>query len=479
VLILRLHFGDVVEKIFKNSLLGITSFFFLCLLFIGFPSLVFAVHPNTCEELSASLAANTTGGITRILVEGSLTLEAASDACNSSTNASCSTCNDYDCWSVGYSCDSGTCQDFWSTCSYSSTPCADQAAGACGDIDNVVWDNVDTCEYHCSTGTPNPDWPSSCDEDHATCSQECGAGVNYVVSCSEDASGNVTGYNCVCDPDLPPPVDPEDSPKTCADLKKNCNLACNFLCLTGDDGYATNYKCDCSNNPDPDPTDDPDPSDDPSDPDDGNGWLAAIKSNTDTMVDGQGETNDWLKSIKKNADDQLDLDTDRNAALSKNNELLSDVITAINGIDDINVNIKQSEGEGTADLGTLEGEVGTGAGTEGQFTLEASEESDYGGQPTDTDLPSAESVNTSFGTFDPGETPSYVDAAESALDSLRPSLTSPVCTFDIDFEYHSGLIDIDFHQTWNLCEYESYFNLIGSVLVALAGLWNIYAFVFK
>lgn len=316
------------------------------------------------------------------------------------------------------------------------------------------------------------------------------------ATCSDqrDSEGNLTGVDysgCECkvpppddtdppgdsnnnDPDDDDPGEPDDeSCPSCGDYQSRCSSECNFSCASDSEGCAISIDCDCSGvNPDPEPDDPRDPndpadnppSDDPSDPEDGNGWLESIKENTDILVEQGREANGWLEGIKHNSDDQLQVSNDQ---LAVQKEMEED-------LDQIKKNTKTVADNSKKLYGT----VGTSVG-DSDYSID-SEATGYGSSPTDDDLPTAEDLNTSFGTFTPStETPGYISTLETSLDALKPSFTSSVCTFDVSFYYSSSLFTIDYQDTFSLCEYEIYFNMIGNLLIGLAAFWNFYALVFK
>lgn len=406
-----------------------------------------------------------------------------------------------------YHCDQGGCEDEYQTakqecetphlvdalaCSY-TCECEAQRNEADEACPHGYFIDDSTCQYTCK-----------CCEDKATeCLEQCGTADNIsAYSCTDHTD---SGSSCIIDTYTPcecivslpadtdpPPVDPEPDPdnsgdghdpdpidyidknETCLDYRNSCPSSCQFVCETDfDTGKVKYHNCDCNDDPsDPGPDGVPGTPDDgdPGSADDGsNGWLKQIESNTSGLSDGLGEANGWLKAIKHNTDEVLE-DTDN---ISEN---------VRRGLENDKKYFSDSQGvpylkkinDKLGSLDKLEGNTGTVVG-DSDYPLD---ESGYGEEPTDADLPANEELDSSFGTFTPSEPPSYIDVAESALNSLRPALSSGVCTFDIVFDYHSGLVDIDYSHTFNLCQYQAIFNMIGNVLIALASFFNLYKLAF-
>jgi hypothetical protein len=280
-------------------------FFLLCCFFSGLSGRAFAIESRSCEDFADVLAADDSGGIQRVLVEGGLSIDEASDACHSAPNAACSVCNEDNCWSYGYSCDSGTCQDFWSTCSYSSDPsdpCEDRSPTPLEDClseKNITWMDSSTCSYICKCdnytgqevfnftycrddigdsacfeeaaaacdGSENVDWISKsdcqyncvgCDEYEENCSARYADFGGASSVCYEDENGYAASFSC----------DPMDCYTTAGEAGYTCDSYC-FYTVEHDSEGCAKYRCDCLpedfNTPDPDTPGDPtpDPEDDP------------------------------------------------------------------------------------------------------------------------------------------------------------------------------------------------------------------------
>ncbi|MCI5119894.1 MAG: hypothetical protein D3908_01615, partial [Candidatus Electrothrix sp. AUS4] len=236
-----------------------------------------------------------------------------------------------------YHCNQGDCEDEYqiakqncdnpqlidsNTCEY-SCECPNEVAQAKAACPQGYYFNYDDCTYICK----------DCDDLIGDCVEECQGGSNIKdATCSDqrDAEGNLTGVEysgCECkvppidDRDEPDDYDPDDDEPDgapcvpCSEYGKRCSSSCYFSFVSDSNGCCASHSCDCSGDPDPDPNDprDPDdpgdnpPSDDPSDPEDGNGWLASIKRNTDTLVEQGRESNGWLEGIKHDTDKIVDI----------------------------------------------------------------------------------------------------------------------------------------------------------------------------
>jgi hypothetical protein len=352
----------------------------------------------------------------------------------------------------GYFIDDSTCQYTCKCCEDKATECLEQ----CGTADNI---SAYSCTDHSDAG-------SSCVIDTYTpceCIVPLPDDVDPLENPEPDPDGSGDGH----DPD---PIDYIDKNQTCFDYRNSCPSSCQFTCETDfDTGKVKYHNCDCHDDPaDPGPDGIPGTSDDgdPGSADDGsNGWLKQIESNTSGLADGLGEANGWLKAIKHNTDEVLE-DTDN---ISEN---------VRRGLENDKKYFSDSDGvpylkkiNGKLDgLDKLEGNTVTVVG-DSDYSLDAG---GYGEAPTDSDLPSDEVLNSSFGTFIPAAEPSFVTDTRSALNSLKPSPVSPVCT--VEWNIHKG--EFIYDDTWNFCQFEGILSLIGSVLVAMVGFYELYSLTF-
>ncbi|MGX9727836.1 MAG: hypothetical protein ACTFAK_11105 [Candidatus Electronema sp. VV] len=415
-------------------------------------------------------------------------------------------CTENDCTELAKICDSTICADRGGSLSF------DCASGSC------------ICKYDAK----------SCSEMKEECVSKCsskgGARSNECI----ELDGKVRSFVCECVEDsvpLPPISDYEPKQKTCADYQADCNPSCTFACSTGADGYAHEHSCDCSipSTP-PDDGGDDDPSDDPSDGDDGNGWLKSIKENTDTLIGQGNDVKNWLGSLKENSDKSLGLDSQRNESLdsisrgtdiiitnqgimvqnmSQNskdeiasvlevekdvektndliggkggtNELISGINQNLNGVGenifDIEEGIVTSNQKLDGIGGTLtdikEGfsDVDIGTGTAGgDYSVN---EGDYGSAPADSDLPAADAMQSAFGSYSPAVDGNR-DLIKSIISGFVPEVVSPDCNpvLSLPVPTFSGLVWHDYPL--NFCQYESLISIVGSVLVFLTALYELY-----
>lgn len=405
----------------------------------------------------------------------------------------------------------------------------DKEEGVCLCADQDCMQMRDVCEVNCRDRGGIAVYNCDAEDYTCTCKYDLGDCNTLKQQCVEKCAdkGGVKENNCYevdgkvreayCDcvegstiPELPPLED--NLPQTCDDLRAKCNPSCNFSCVSGPGGYAdpSSYKCDCSG-----PSDDPDdggddgPSDDPSDDGDGNGWLKSIKENTDTLIGQGNDVKGWLSSIKENSDKIMGLDSQRNESLEgilggvntmissqgildKNmskyskNEIAS-VLEVEKDVENTNVLIggKGGTNELIADsnknlndikgniFGIKEGlsnlSIGTGVGTGTEVT-----EGNYGEGPTDSDLPSKESMNSAFGTYTPS-VDSNRDLIKNTISGFIPGVGSSECNISISLPVPSlsGLVWHDYPL--NFCQYEEIFVMIGNALVFLTALYELYS----
>ncbi len=218
-------------------------------------------------------------------------------------------------------------------------PCAemfDSAAAECGDLELVVFDNFDTCEYHCLV----------CDDEYNDLLLACGEGnfafnnetcEGYCFSCDDEFSycesscvnrGGIAYFTC--------------------DQDENGNLSSTCECIEDDQGNLVLADPDPSpNDPEtpPDPNNPPtDPSNDPADPAEETGWLEAIKHNTDIMIDQNDTEIVYLSNITDNlvnvVENQVSADENRtndSQALGYKLDAIENDVENMN--DDINSNL--------------------------------------------------------------------------------------------------------------------------------------------
>jgi hypothetical protein len=165
------------------------------------------------------------------------------------------------------------------TCSYhcEADPCGEGAVAECGDIESVVWDNVDTCEYHCDQGECEDEYQAAkleCDNPRLISSASC----EYSCDCSDavPAAQAACSYGYFMNEDCTYEC------KCCGDIFDDCSQACggsdntgSMLCDDSRDAegkcititFAS--KCECTvppiQDPEPDPDPDPGPAPDPDD----------------------------------------------------------------------------------------------------------------------------------------------------------------------------------------------------------------------
>lgn len=483
------------------------------------------------------------------------------DQCGGSEDNVVHESDPYDTSSCDFSC---KCPDYagednydFETCTASEGDCDDEAAAAateCGSLEQVVWDNVETCQYHCDQGDCEDEYQAAkqecdtprlidsltceyscdcesarseaeqtciegyflntntceytckcCDDKFNDCVQECGGSDNVeFYTCEDDTSSGgqcvVSLYTCKCkappiddpepDPDdgnnnpdqpddghAPDPDDDPDNNKDCDDYAADCGEPCTFSCSEDASGVVTSHSCDCSADPaDPGPDGQSGTGDDgeAGSADDGaNGWLKEIEENTDRIADNTEDANGWLKAIKKNTDEILE-DTDNIAENVRRSMENDEKYFSSDG----RSVFKDSEGksvfvdsDGDSYLKKLTGTttVETGASAENEnYEVDFS---GHGSTPDESDLPTDEELNSSFGTFTPAEEPAFIAETKTALESLQPTLVSPVC--QINWNIQQG--NFSYVDTWNFCQYESYLNLLGMVLVAMAAFYELYS----
>lgn len=218
------------------------------------------------------------------------------------------------------------------------SPCEDEiteAIQACGDLEFVSMDNLETCEWHCS----------QCDEIEITLQAQCLSGFTLDKK-TQDCLGGC---------------------KECVDFGQEANSYCMdkggllaFTCTDSEDTQAgtqqsinLSYKCVDEDDPTegPAPVTDPstplDPAADPQlDPNntpdqDNTQYLSAIKSNTDKLVNNSNETNSKLSNI------------DENIKRGVNNQSVIN-----NSLKDINRQIAYGNQQITSSLGSLNTAIG-------------------------------------------------------------------------------------------------------------------------
>lgn len=207
-----------------------------------------------------------------------------------------------------------------------------------------TWDN-EICKWVCK----------SCNTAYLDCMGECGGDV-YFFDCSGD--GPSLGDHCVCEApeEVPPePGDPEAEPDP------------------GDD--PTDPDDDPGDDPTPDPQEptDPDPEPEPKDPDpdpaddpdDGaNGWLKAIKHNTDDIVDQNDAIKGYAHDTASNTADIVRGLNDANATLGNIAENAyatagntGKILDALKDLEIEQEDMNMSGGSGTPDPNTYDSEL--------------------------------------------------------------------------------------------------------------------------
>jgi len=224
------------------------------------------------------------------------------------------------------------------TCPIPPDPCGDAGldpVADCGSLEFVTWENVDTCEYHCSVcDTEYQQLVSMCGHgienwDNNTCSGRCTNCEDLDNICKDSCSGHggVLDQDCFIDNT----GSGETSIVTCT-----CNDE--FEPVISDPGDEPPTPIDNDQQPAPAPTIPPEDTPDET----SNRWLEAIKSNTDSLVNQGNIDKQYQANIAENQRRTVNnLD-----AVNQNIQTLGSLQNVTNTkLDNIEAAIKESGGD--------------------------------------------------------------------------------------------------------------------------------------
>ncbi len=390
------------------------------------------------------------------------------------------------------------------TCEYQCHDCATLAENCvtqCGGSDNIS--SFDCKQTTSSQGDVSFEGkPCVCKNDNrcsaffSECDRRCSpanCGGVAVKQCYE-AGGQITYSKCDCNGCNTSGGGDSggsgDNAQPCADHAAACQAACSQEGCGGvkvsecsqDSSGSVVKKCECvscGNKYIGDNNGNGNTPSNPSQPSDSNGWLSAIKDDLDNLVRHAEDEKNWRNSFQSSMSGKLDKLVD--VTMQGNSAVVSavaDMKTSMNKSITIGGSNTQVVSEAVEGLGEGLSNVAIGTEASGDYSVSSG---NYGSAPTDADLPTAEQSKSAFGTFNPGEgdaASGYRGQVKASLNQLAVTASGPVCSTEITLPW------VDFHAQsiiWkqfpvDFCPYESYFALIGNVLVVCFGLRELYMF---